>query len=327
MIKPIVCSITAILLGGAGVATAATSFDCRALALSSGAVPQGYSGQCASKHFVPAVANDFRVPTDIGFTIDIFGSATRFRDQLYTFQINDFAGQILRNAITPSIFGMDFSPDGSQLYAVTGETSTVLPKWLGVIPQPSGDFAPINQLTGLPANDTINGFTIDPRSGVAYLATSGGSPLRARLHTMDLQTAVATAVGPMTAGTDPFGTVMISLAINCDGALYAHNIADDALYQIDRTTAAPSLISSHGLPANFAQGMDFDNTDGQLYAFMMLDSAENRFGRFDTNTGAFTTLSNNDPAGEFEGAFPGVCGPESLLFQDGFEDQPLANGN
>ena len=45
----------------------------------------------------------------------------------------------------------------------------------------------------------------------------------------------------MTAGTDPFGTVMISLAINCDGALYAHNIADDALYQIDRTTAAPSL--------------------------------------------------------------------------------------
>lgn len=305
--------------GFGSLGASAASFDCARLGLNSAIAPAGYSGECGGDRFVPAMGDDLRVPTDIGYTIDVYGSVSRLRDQIYTFTINNFAGQVLRNAVTPSIFGMDFSPDASALYAVTSEASATMPKWLGMIPLPSGDFVPINALSGLPPIDTINGFAIDPRSGVAYLSTSGGDPIRARLFTVNLETAAATMVGTMNAPTDGIGTIMISLAINCDGALYAHNITDDALYIIDRASAATTLIGSHGLSANFAQGMDFDNTDGQLYSFMMLASGENRFGRLDTATGAFTTLSNNDPAGEFEGAFPGVCAPGDLIFADGFE--------
>ncbi len=97
-------------------------------------------------------------------------------------------------------------------------------------------------------------------------------------------------------------------------------ITDDALYLIDRFTAATSRIGSHGLDANFAQGLDFDNRDGQIHAFMMLSSGENRFGRLDASTGAFTTLANSDPPGEYEGAIPGLCPAAPVMFGNGFGD-------
>lgn len=323
MIKMCIYLSAAALLGLGNYAGAA-NLDCRALQLSSAKIPDGYAGQCTTRSFSPAVGNDFRAPTDIGFTVDILGVAPRLRDQLYTFSIDAFAGQILRNAITPSLTGVDFSPDASQLYAVSSETSVSFPKWLGVIPQPSGDFIPIGALTGLPEGDSIAGFAIHPRNGIAYLATAGGSPVLARLFTVNLVNGVTTLVGPMPAPTDPAGTIMISLAMNCEGTLIAHNISDDSLYSVNPISGATSLIGSHGLATNFAQGMDFDNTDGQLYAFLTLETGENRFGRFNTSTAAFTTLSNNSPQGEFEGAFPGLCPPEALLFSHGFEGEEPA---
>lgn len=306
-------------------AVAATAFDCAALQPSGNPLPRGYSGQCAGSIPAPATGDDVRVPTDIGLTLDILGNGVRPIGQLYSFQLNNFPVQTLRSPISTTLLGIDFSPDGSTLYGVSAQFDPTLPRWLGTIPQPNGNFTPIAALTGLPPNETINGFALDPRSGVAYLSGSSGAPMAARLYTVNLETAAATLIGTMSTPNDPAGNIMVALAINCEGALYAHNLTDDSLYLIDRSNAAATRIGTHGLDANFAQGMDFDNSDGQLYAFMMLASGENRFGRLDTTTGAFTTLANNDPAGEYEGAIPGVCPALPVLFADGFED-PAGTG-
>lgn len=310
-------TISALLSASACAAT--PQFDCAALELSGAALPAGYSGQCRSTNYQPAVGSDLRLPTDPAVAVDIFGSATRIADQMYGFALNAFPLQTLRSHLSTPVYGVDFSPDGSQLFAVSSDVAASFPRWLGVIGQPAGDFVAIAAIAGLQPFDTVNGFAIDPRTGIAYLSTSGGSPISARLYTVNLDTAAATFVGSMSAPTDPVGTIMIALAINCEGLLYAHNISDDALYSVSRANGAVTLIGSHGLSANFAQGMDFDNSDGQLYAFMMLATGENRFGRLDTTTGAFTTLANNDPAGEFEGAIPGICPATDAVYADGFE--------
>lgn len=298
----------------------AAEFDCTSLRLSGDRVPSGYAGQCATATALPATGSPLRTPTDIGLTLDILGNGVRPIDQLYSFQINAFQTQTLRAAISTTLFGIDFSPDGGTLYGVSAEFDPTYPRWLGTIPQPNGNFTPIAPMTGLLPNDTINGFAIDPRSGMAYLSGSSGAPMMAHLYVVDLATAAATLIGTMSTANDPIGNIMIALAINCDGALHAHNLTDDSLYLIDRANATATLIGAHGLNSNFAQGMDFDNTDGQLYAFLMQASGENAFGRLDTTTGAITVLANNDPPGEYEGAFPGLCPALPVLFADGFED-------
>ena len=299
---------------------AALPLNCANLALSGSRMPAEYTAQCADT--APATQHDFgsqqRSPTDIGYAIDIFGNATRDRDRIYTFQLNNFPGQTFDNSAQPFIYGADFAPNGS-FYGVIGENAGQFPRTLGLIL--SGGFIAIGPLN-VPANDNINGFAIHPRTGIAYLSTNNNSqPPLARLFTVNLQTGAATLVGPLSAPTDStVGTVMISLAINCEGKLYAHNISDDSLYLVNRTTGMTTFIGNHGLNANFAQGMDFDNSTGELYAFMMLNSGENRFGVFNTQTGGFTTLANNNPPGEYEGAIPTSC-PEAIsLFANGFED-------
>lgn len=67
--------------------------------------------------------------------------------------------------------------------------------------------------------------------------------------------------------------------------------------------------------------MDFDNASGTLYAFIYEGGGTNRFGSFDLATGAFTTLIQDNPLGEYEGAIPTQCGSApDVLFVNGFED-------
>jgi hypothetical protein len=65
--------------------------------------------------------------------------------------------------------------------------------------------------------------------------------------------------------------------------------------------------------------MDFDNSDGRLYAWIYQGSGANQYGTIDPATGAFTPQSMDDPFGEFEGATQTLCFENALLFQDGFE--------
>jgi hypothetical protein len=310
----------------AQVPVAAARLDCNALANSMGSEPEGYAEQCASSvplaYSAPLAPH---APTDLAFTLDIRGQVgvpTRLANSLYNFTLNAFATQNLRGVSNPQIFGLDFDPTGVTLFGVTATTAAPNPLTLGTINTTTGAFTPIAAITGLTAGDSPSGLTINPITGAAFLSAPGGTPTLSRLYSLDLTTAVATLIGQITAPTDPAGTLMIDIAMNCDGQIFAHNIADDSLYSVNPTTGAGTLIGAHGLAANFAQGMDFDNQDGTLYAFIYTGGGTNRFGSFNLATGAFTTLVQDNPLGEYEGAIPTTCFPPVVddIFGNGFED-------
>lgn len=297
------------LLANVGAANA-QSLDCAALQNSAAAEPTGYAEQCLNVSPSPRVSVGVNAPTDTAFTIDIRGQAgvaTRLANSLYSFTLNAFPTQALRGVTNPSIFAMDFNVANTTLFGITGAAAVPNPASLGTINQTTGAFTVIAPLTGLTAGDGVSGLAINPVSGVAYIAAAGGTPSLSRLYTFNLTTGAATLVGQMTAPTDAAGTLMIDISMNCQGELYAHNISDDALYSINVATGAGTARPTHGLAANFAQGMDFDNQSGELYAFIYTGAGTNRFGTFNLTTGAFTSIATDNPLGEYEGAIPTSC--------------------
>jgi hypothetical protein len=286
----------------------AQALNCAALENSMLNEPAGYAAQCRPGLVAaPATANSTNAPTDTGFTIDIRGQAPRLANTLYSFTLNAFATQTTVGVTNPQVFGMDFDAANTTLFGVTGAAATPNPGALGTINRTTGAFTLIAPLTGLTAGDSSSGLSINPRTGTAFLSAAGGTPVSSRLYSLNLTTGAATLIGPITAPTDPTGTIMIDIAMNCSGQLYAHSISDDALYSVNTTTGAGTFIGTHGLAANFAQGMDFDNESGTLYAFIYTGAGTNRFGTFNLATGAFTSLTTDTPLGEFEGAIPTAC--------------------
>lgn len=299
--------------------------DCHALSNSADAAPPGYAEQClstSSDNKSGEFVAPFGAPTNLAYTIDLRGQTPRLPNSLYSFTLDAFSSQSLIDAVPQTnIFAMDFNADGSILYAATGNAAPLNPSTLGIVNTATAAFTVIAPLSGLQAGDNTSGITIDPVTDVAYLSAAGGTPTpTSRLYTLNLATGAVTLIGQMTAPTDAAGTLFIDIAINCQGQLYGHNISDDALYSINPDTGAGTLIGTHGLAANFAQGMDFDNADGTLYGFVYTGAGTNRFGHFDLDTGAFTTLAQDNPLGEFEGAIPNTCEPLPIeIFADGFE--------
>lgn len=287
----------------------AQALNCAALENSMFNEPAGYAQQCrAGVVPAPSTVNSTNAPTDTGFTIDIRGAAPRLVDTLYSFTLNAFATQTTLGVTNPQVFGMDFNVANTTLFGVTGSAALTNPSSLGTINRTTGAFTAIAPITGLVAGDNSTGLTINPRTGAAFLSAAGGTPIPlSRLYSFNLTTGAATLIGPITAPTDTVATVMIDIAMNCSGQLYAHNINDDSLYSVNVTTGAGTLIGTHGLAANFAQGMDFDNQSGELYAFIYTGAGTNRFGTFNLATGGFTSLTTNTPLGEFEGAIPTSC--------------------
>ncbi len=294
------------LLANVGAANAQT-LNCAALSNSAEAEPAGYAEQCLNVTPSPRVSAAPNAPTDTAFTIDVRGQAPRLPNSLYSFTLNAFQTQTLRGVTNPQIFAMDFNVANTTLFGITGSAAAPNPSTLGTIDQTTGAFTVVAPITGLTAGDNTTGLTINPVTGAALLSAVGGTPALSRLYTLNLTTGAATLVGVITAPTDPTGTTMIDISMNCQGALYAHNIIDDSLYSVNVATGAGTKFPTHGLAANFAQGMDFDNQSGALYAFIYTGAGTNRFGTFDLTTGAFTSLVTDNPLGEFEGAIPTAC--------------------
>ena len=289
----------ALVLGLSAAPAYADDLDCAALANSADAEPAGYAEACGPFD-VDASTPTPSSPTSTGFTLDIRGDAGAGRAQntLYSFVLNNFAGQTPVAVTNPSVFALDFDPTGTTLYAIPSSTAAANPNTLGTINTATGAFTPIAVMNGA-LTTAPTGLTIDPVSGTAYISSTTD------LFTIDLTTATTTAVGTM--GTA--GGLVIDIAMDCNGALYAHDIGDDSLYSVNTATGAATVIGGTGLAANFAQGMDFDNDDGQLYGFVYTGGGTNTFGTFNLATGAVSALSTNSPLGEFEGAIPTTCVP------------------
>ena len=75
----------------------------------------------------------------------------------------------------------------------------------------------------------------------------------------------------------PNSTAAIDVDIaSARGQIYGHDIANDIMIAIDKTTAAATVLGSTTQNGNFAQGMDFDLSTNVLYAYMYIGTGVNR---------------------------------------------------
>lgn len=154
-----------------------------------------------------------------------------------------------------AIFGADFISDSYDLlYAlnnttdefITIDTSTGTPATIGSLGEPVG-------------GGTWSGLAWDQTTGTLYASSAAASG--ATLYTINMSTGTPTTIGPVTGLT-----VLIDIAVHpTTGVLYGVDTSTDNLYTIDKATAAPTLVGALNYPANFAQGMDFDDNSGVLY--------------------------------------------------------------
>lgn len=153
------------------------------------------------------------------------------------------------------IYGGDFISDTyTTLYAVNNSGDT----FVGM-DTATGALSVIGELGKPIGGGTWSGLAWDRTTGTLYASSAAASG--AHLYTINMDTGAATSIGPVT-GLQ----VLIDIAIHpTTGDLYGINTNDDNLYRIDKGTAAPTLIGALNYPADFAQGMDFDDNSGVLY--------------------------------------------------------------
>lgn len=214
------------------------------------------------------------------------------------------------------LFGLDATPDGTELYGVAANPITLVsvdPN-IGVVT----NIAPITNLIGDGVNATPTDLAIDPRTGQAYLSTielNAGNFI-SRFYDLNLSTGEASLRGNM--NSNSVSMLNIDMAINCSGQVFGHDIVQDRLLSINRLSGAATPIGATGVDANFAQGMDFNNTTGQLRGWVLGGSQASPifhgYGTFSLSTGTFTAQSTTPFAG-IEGTFPAKC----WIFRDGFE--------
>jgi hypothetical protein len=156
-----------------------------------------------------------------------------------------------------------------------------------------------------PGGATYSGMAVDPQTQEIYLVSTNSG--NSYLHSLDLETGVATYIGEVTNSPGA-----ISLAIDGNGDLYAHDILDDTLVQIDRSTAAGTVVGSLGFDANFGQGMAWDPATDTLYLTAFNNGefrAELRIADRSTgNTTLVGVLGETTPSGLTQLPFLGIPG-------------------
>ncbi len=275
-----------------------------------GCTPQETSGDAETPSLFPCVVPEKTstdapaAPTDLAYNKDFWNSRFGFH------ALNNFPGfSVVDASVTDQVFATDFEPTATTLYALNSS-----PFQLGTYDLTTGAFSLIGTSTPSVAGHNLwSGMAVDPVSGVMYAsAIASAVNVPYGLYTLNPTTGAATLVGQ-----DATSTGMIALAMNCAGELFGHDVATDSIYRINPATGAVTLVGPTGFDSNFAQGMDFDNESGALYAWTYQGGGANRFGTIDTTTGALTTLSSSNPIGEYEGAIRNVC--VEVIFNDGFE--------
>ncbi|NBC17689.1 MAG: choice-of-anchor D domain-containing protein [Bacteroidetes bacterium] len=156
------------------------------------------------------------------------------------------------------------------------------------------------------AGESVSELATDPTDGTMYLSTSDGTS--SFLYEVD------PTVGPSPAvATTPIGEIgtdigiVIAIAVDDAGVLYAHEIGGDVIYTVDKTNGDATLLGPTGVDANFAQGMDFDPVTGQLYMAWYQGGGVGGLRTVDRSTGATTLV------GPFQGDEIGFLAIPSTL--------------
>jgi subtilisin family serine protease len=205
---------------------------------------------------------------------------------------NPGAWTIIANIPGSQYFAGDFiNGDFSTLYVIDYATNM-----LYAVDTTSGAVTPIGSST--------------PRSGETWTGMSGATDgtmyasstniTRSTLYTVDLGTGAVTEIGEITNAP-----AIIDIAVTPAGLMYGVDIVNDNLIAIDPSTGAGTIIGYIGFNANYAQGMDFEETSGTLY--MAAYSASGDLRIVDPATGNTTVV----------GGFPGGAEVDDLAFATG----------
>ena len=119
--------------------------------------------------------------------------------------------------------------------------------------------------------------------GILYASST--NDVTSYLYTVNTWTGAATAVGEITNAA-----VIIDIAINVDGVMYGVDITNDTLVRIDPTTGAGTVVGPIGFDADYAQGMDFEESSGLLYLAAYNVGVSS--GRGELRTASMTTGSS-----------------------------------
>ncbi|MDD3630673.1 MAG: T9SS type A sorting domain-containing protein [Bacteroidales bacterium] len=128
----------------------------------------------------------------------------------------------------------------------------------------------------------MNGLAYDATTDKLYGCAYDGSA-NSILYEINYNNGTYTQIGTISAG------IMIGIAANSHGNLYGVNISDDALYSINKTTGAGTLIGSLGYNISYAQDIAFDKDNDKLYG--ALYTTEGLLCEIDTLTGAVTVYN------------------------------------
>ncbi len=220
-------------------------------------------------------------PTGLAET-SIFGINLRGTGGFFTSNTTSLVSnfKVLSTGVPVLSFALDFDQTGQFLYAVDNATLAI-----GTLDLTSGAFTPTGlTVTGVNSpTGGATGITCTP-DGTWYLSqneTAGTS-----LYVGDITTGVFTLVGLIDAG------IIIDISADAAGRVYGHNIANDSFYSIDTTTGLGTMLAATGLAGNFAQGMDFDWSNGLLYAAVYTGGGTGTFVSYDIATNTVTPIES-----------------------------------
>ncbi len=218
-----------------------------------------------------------RIPADRGWGIDQGFPG----DPLVSFALNDPGNPSLvaSGAIPTFVNGCDFAGNNlTTLYALSSQPDA----GLYAIDTATGVATRIGTADPTPVWDWL-AMSWDPASQVMYALA--GDLSATTLYSIDLSTGASTFIGPTNWGG------LIGLAINCQGEAFAYALLSGVFGRISLETGAFTPIGQVGFFPNYGQGMDFDDSTGQLY-MAAYDAATSRaeLRGVDVNTGATTLV-------------------------------------
>ncbi len=197
-------------------------------------------------------------------------------DRLFTTTVSDFVADYMEvNPMNPQslLHAIDFDPAATTLWGIEAYT-----RRFGIIDVATGNFG-VQGVASL-GLDKVTGLTCSP-NGTWYAV--GLVPGGSEIWMGDVTTGTFQRLGLIN------GESVIDVACNSQGDLYCTTISDDALYSIDPSTGAGTLVGYHGVDTFYAQGIDFDWSTDTLYAALFVNRNANWFCSLSLTSGAILT--------------------------------------
>ena len=160
-----------------------------------------------------------------------------------------------RNEVNDFLSGCDFDNSGTfqYLYCISEQGSFLSADVDLKILNDIGDAVPFN-------GEGFTGLATDPTTGIMYASSNNLS--NSSIYTINIATGDETRIGEVTNSPG-----LIAIAINNQGQMFGVDIVFNSLIKIDKSTGEGTVVGSLGFDANFAQGMDFNESDNKCYLF------------------------------------------------------------